>query len=263
MDDSTTPKRSRPHFYNGVSLMANRFVIAAVVLVVAVVLVPVGVWAANNHPDGRNTSRIERRIAEIYGRPDTGSDDKVVGDILIERFYAVDPETGQRYVGDVVKGRVKGIQNWTNEFGTTFYTFVLERQSLQNQRPALRSFVQKLAPPSLEENAAYMGLVIQPGPEDAMAVNFDGTVPVGRAPFFVWNRKPMYETLLTQQIGALGAPQVMPSRGYNFLLSTTDLWPYFKTAFNVNKAIWVSEQILVDATSPEHRLAFYQRLSGS
>ena len=55
----------------------------------------------------------------------------------------------------------------------------------------------------------------------------------------------------------------MPSRGYNFLLSTTELWPYFKTAFNVSKAIWVSEQILVDATSPEHRLAFYQRLSGS
>ena len=108
MDDNATPKRPRPHFYNGVSLMANRFVIAAVVLVVAVVLVPVGVWAANNHPDGRNASRIERRIAEIYGRPDTGSDDKVVGDILIERFYAVDPETGQRYIGDVVKGASKG-----------------------------------------------------------------------------------------------------------------------------------------------------------
>jgi hypothetical protein len=241
--------------------MANRFVIAAVVLVVAVVLVPVGVWAANNHPDGRNVSRVERRIAEIYGRPDEGSDDKPVGDILIERFYAVDPETGQRYVADVVKGRVKAIQNWTNEFGTTFYTFVLERQSLQNQRQTLRGFVRELAPPDVESSITYLGLVLQPGAsDDAMAVNFDGTLPVGRAPFYVWNKRPMYDTLLTQQITALAAPQLMPSKGYNFLLSTSEIWPYFKTAFNLNKAIWVSEQILVDATSPQHRLAFYQRM---
>jgi hypothetical protein len=93
-----------------------------------------------------------------------------------------------------------------------------------------------------------------------MSVNFDGTLPVGREPFFVWNHRPLYDTLLTQQITALTAPQLMPSKGYNFLLSTSDLWPYFKTAFNVNKAIWVSEQILVDATSPQHRVAFYQRM---
>src|ERR1051325_7122287 len=120
MADNAPLRRPRPHFYSGVSLMTNKLVIAAVVLVIAAVLVPVGVWASNNHPDGRNASRVERRIAEIYGRPDEGSDDKVVGDILIERFYAVDPETGQRYVADVAKGRVKEIQNWTNEFGTTF-----------------------------------------------------------------------------------------------------------------------------------------------
>src|SRR5438552_3801426 len=153
--------------------MANKFIIAGVVLVTAAVLVPVGVWAANNHPDGRNASRVERRIAEIYGRPDTGSDDKVVGDILIERFYAVDAESGQRYVADVVKGRVKEIQSWTNEFGTTFYTLVLERQSLQNQRQTLRSFVRELTPPELESSVAYLRLVVQPGADDAMAVNFD------------------------------------------------------------------------------------------
>jgi hypothetical protein len=261
MAEDATPSKPRPHFYNGVSLMANKFVIALVMLVIAGVLVPVGVWASNNHPDGRNASRIERRIAEIYGRPDEGSDDKVVGDILIERFYAVDPETGQRYVADVVKGRVKEIQNWTNEFGTTFYTLVLERQSLQNQRQTVRAFVRELAPPPLESSVLYLGLVMQPGAaDDAMAVNFDGTVPVGRAPFYVWNRRPMYDTLLSQPIGSIAAPQLMPSKGYNFLLSNSDLWPYFKTAFNVTKAVWVSEQILVDATSPRHRLAFYQRM---
>src|SRR6476469_914615 len=122
MAENATPTRPRPHFYNGVSLMANKFIIAAVVLAIAGVLVPVGAWAANNHPCGRNASQVVGRIAEISGRPDTGSDDKVVGDILIERFYAVDPETGQRYVADVAKGRVKEIQSWTNEFGTTFYT---------------------------------------------------------------------------------------------------------------------------------------------
>ena len=242
--------------------MTRWWAIAAVVVIGAAVLIPVGVWASNNHPDGFNRSRVERRIAEIYGRPDVGSDDKVVGDILMERFYAVDPESGQRYVADVVKGRVKEIQNWTNEFGTTYYTLVLERQTLQNQRQALRGFVQKLAPPPLESGVSYLGLILQPGLDDAMAVNFDGTLPVGRSEFFVWNRRPMYDTLLSQQIGALAAPQLMPSKGYNFLLSTSELWPYFKTAFNVNKAIWVSEQILVDATSPEHRLVFYQRLSG-
>jgi hypothetical protein len=103
---------------------------------------------------------------------------------------------------------------------------------------------------------------VQPGTEDAMAVNFDGTVPIGREEFYVWNRKPMYDTLLTVPIGSLGSPQLMPSKGYNFLLSNTDLWPYFKTAFNVNKATWVSEQILVDATSPANRIVFYQRLTG-
>lgn len=263
MEEATTTQRSRPHFYSGVSLMANKFVIAAVVLLIAAVLVPVGVWASNNHPDGRNASRIERRIAEIYGRPDEGSDDKVVGDILIERFYAVDPETGQRYIADVVKGRVKEIQNWTNEFGTTFYTLVLERQSLQNQRGTLRAFVRELAPPPLEASVAYLGLIVQPGAaDDAMAVNFDGTVPVGRAEFWVWNNRPMYDTLLSQPIGSIAAPQLMPSKGYNFLLSNSELWPYFKTAFNLQKAVWVSEQILVDATSARHRLVYYQRMGG-
>ena len=179
MAENATLPRPKPHFYNGVSLMRHKLAIAAVVLVIAGVLVPVGVWASNNHPDGRNASGVERRIAQIYGRPDEGSDDKVVGDILIERFYAVDPESGQRYVADVAKGRVKEIQSWTNEFGTTFYTLVLERQSLQNQRQPLRSFVRELAPPQLENSAAYLGLVVQPGAaDDAMAVNFDGTVPV-------------------------------------------------------------------------------------
>ena len=261
MAENATLPRPKPHFYNGVSLMRHKLAIAAVVLVIAGVLVPVGVWASNNHPDGRNASGVERRIAQIYGRPDEGSDDKVVGDILIERFYAVDPESGQRYIADVAKGRVKEIQSWTNEFGTTFYTLVLERQSLQNQRQPLRSFVRELAPPQLENSAAYLGLVVQPGAaDDAMAVNFDGTVPVDREPFFVWNHRPLYDTLLTQPISSIQAPQLMPSKGYNFLLSTSELWPYFKTAFNVNKAVWVSEQILVDATSPQHRLAFYQRL---
>ena len=100
-------------------------------------------------------------------------------------------------------------------------------------------------------------------PGEPLRLVFDGTVPVGREPFFVWNHRPLYDTLLTQPIGSIVAPQIMPSKGYNFLLSNSDLWPYFKTAFNLNKAVWVSEQILVDATSPEHRLAFYQRLSGS
>jgi len=241
--------------------MTHKLAVAAVVLAIAAVLVPVGVWAANNHPDGRNQSRVERRIAEIFGRPDQGSDDKVIGDILMERFYAVDPDTGQRYVADVVKGRVKEIQSWTNEFGTTFYTLVLERQTLQNRRQMLRSYVREMAPPQLEASASYLGLVIQPGAaDDAMAVNFDGTVPVDRQPFFVWNRRPMYDTLLTLPLGSIAAPQLMPSKGYNFLLSNSDLWPYFKTAFNVDKAVWVSEQILVDATTPQHRLAFYQRL---
>jgi hypothetical protein len=261
--ENATIQRPRPHFYNGVSLMANKFVIAAVVLVIGGVLAVAGLWAADNHPDGRNASRVERRIAEIYGRPDEGSDDKIIGDILLERFYAVDPETGQRYVADVVKGRVKEIQNWTNEFGTTFYTLVLERQSLQNQRQALRSYVREIAPPELEPSASYLGIVMQPGAsDDAMAVNFDGTLPVGRQPFYVWNRRPMYDTLLTQPIGSIASPQLMPSKGYNFLLSNSELWPYFKTAFNVQKAVWVSEQILVDATSPQHKIAFYQRLGG-
>jgi hypothetical protein len=263
LDTNTSPKPSKPTLIAGLPWLSNRFVIAALVLVAAAVLIPVGVWASSNHPDGLNRSRVERRIAEIYGRPDDAADDKVVGDILIERFYAVDAETGQRYIADVVKGRVTGIQNWTNEFGTTFYTLVLERQTLQNQRQILRGFVTKQAPAPLDSSIAYLGLVVQPGTEDAMAVNFDGTLPVGREGFYVWNRKPMYETLLNVGVTSLGAPQLMPSKGYNFLLSTTELWPYFKTAFNVNKAVWVSEQILVDATSPEGRLAFYQRLTGS
>jgi hypothetical protein len=261
MDNSVSLNRPRPHLYSGLPLLSRPWVIVAVVLAMAAVLVPVGLWAASNHPEGYNAGRVERRIAAIYGRPDDGTnDDKVVGDVLIERFYAVDIESGQRYVADVAKGRVKEIQTWTNEFGTRYYTLVLERQSLQSQRAALRGFVQKLAPPELESSTAYLGLVIQPGTEDAMALNFDGTLPVDREPFYVWNHRPMYDTLLTQQIGALAAPQVMPSKGYNFLLSTSELWPYFKTAFNVNKAIWVSEQILVDTTSPQHRLEFYQRL---
>ena len=86
MSSQAPSNRPRPNLIAGLPWLTNRLVLAGLIIVAAAVLIPVGVWASNNHPDGMNRSRVERRIAEIYGRPDGPADDKVVGDILIERF---------------------------------------------------------------------------------------------------------------------------------------------------------------------------------
>ena len=45
------------------------------------------------------------------------------------------------------------------------------------------------------------------------------------------------------------SPELIGVEGYNYLLSSTDVFPYFRSEFGVGRAIFVSELLIVDTTS--------------
>src|SRR6185295_859193 len=53
------------------------------------------------------TSEVEQKAAAMFGYPVESSDGKIGGDLRVERFYAVDAETGEHYVADFLKGRIQ------------------------------------------------------------------------------------------------------------------------------------------------------------
>src|SRR4051794_17255047 len=127
MADKNVPTREAPHLLMEWPIRPNRWIILGLVMLVAGLLVPVGVWAATNYPDGQapRGSEAESRVAAVFGQP-TNADDTVVGDLLIERFYAVDSETGQRMIADVAKGRIRQLQAWSRDKnGATGYMMAL------------------------------------------------------------------------------------------------------------------------------------------
>jgi hypothetical protein len=53
------------------------------------------------------------------------TDGVITGDLLIERFYVLDSTTGEQYIADMLKGRVQGVQESTNENGQVTYALLL------------------------------------------------------------------------------------------------------------------------------------------
>jgi hypothetical protein len=240
-------------------LRPNHWIIGGLALLVAALMVPVGVWAANNHPDGQAPRGLEAesRVALVFGQPSDG-DDTIVGDLMIERFYAVDVETGQRMIADVAKGRIRQLQTWSRDsHGAAGYFAMLNRNGLAAEKSSLQTYIKEMAPP--DPNVTYLGLGVLPGERDGMQINYDGTLPLEHMPFKAPRNWPLFDWLTYVKFNDATGPFWWPNRGYNYLLNNTEAWPYFKTLFpSVNKAVFITETIIVDMTSQPHREQYYR-----
>ncbi len=221
-----------------------------------------GYFAAVEHPDTSppRGSELERQIADVFGLPEGKSDDSVVGDFLVERFYALDVETGEHYVADVLKGRIEGVQPTLRPEGSTSYTLLLDLRNLQRDRALYAAYVSEVARPQAEGLGDYLGLRAPPGVEDAFPLNYDGNLPMARLPFLGPDGEDVYSFLLQQKYADVTAtPRLISQEGFNYLLSNSDRYPFFRS-FGVNKALFVSELIVVDATSRAQERTFYRLL---
>jgi hypothetical protein len=226
-----------------------RWVKAALALLVVAAFFAVGYLASRYYPHERTPtgSELERRIASAFSIPRATADDRLVGDLLVERFYAVDIETGERYVADMLKGRIQDLQPLPRDDGSTAYSLVLDLRNLQRDRALYAAFVDAVARPS-QLSAEYLGLRAFAGDNDAFAFNYDGNLPEARRPFQGPNGEDAYRFLLSQSAARVTAsPSLIRIEGYSYLLSSTDLFSYFRAQFGV-RALLLSELLIVDAT---------------
>ena len=231
-------------------------------IVLAAALSGVGYAAFYNYPDTslpRGTV-AEERIAAVFGIPDD-TDGVITGDLLVERFYVLDSTTGDQYVADILKGRVQGVQESTNENGQVMYSLLLDLNNLQRDSALLGAFIEEVAAPEAD-GGYYLGLRVLPGLKDAFMLNYDGLLPNESAEF----RGPRGEDIYTYLVGqrfsdvSLGA-RLVNSEGTNYLLSNTDLFPYFKFIFRLDKAVIISRLIVVDLTSHEQTVTYFRLLN--
>jgi hypothetical protein len=203
----------------------------------------------------------ERQIATVFGVPAATLDDTVRGDLLVERFYAIDSETGEHYVADLLKGRVQRVQETTGDNGLVTYTLLLDLANLQRDKALLAAYVEAVAPPDDPDKGFYLGLRLPVGVTDAFKLNYDGALPPEHQEFRGPNDEDLYAFLVKQSYPDVTiSPRLVPVAGYNFLLSNTDLFPYFRTEFRINKGIFLSELLIVDTTSRDQAATFYRLL---
>jgi hypothetical protein len=213
------------------------------------------------HPDTTppRGSQLEERIAAVFGQPEN-IDGRVIGDYLVERFYAVDIDTGERYVADLLKGRITDILSSNLDTDRPSYTLLLDLKNFQRDRALYAAYVSAVAPPHEGEQGDYLGLRALPGLNDAFGLNFDGSLPPQREEFRGAEGEGVYEYLLSKTIAEVSTgPQIISVLGYNYLLSSSERFPFFRE-FGPNRAVFLSELIIVDGTSSAQQVKYFQLL---
>jgi len=235
---------------------------ALLTLAAVVLLVGVGYLAANNYPNTSPPagSQLERRIGRVFAAPSQSeADDKLTGDLLVERFYILDVASGERYVADFLKGRIQGLQQSTTDTGEQTHMLLLDLRDLRRDRSLYGAYVSAVAPPT--ERGYYVGLVPAYGRSDAFALNYDGLLPSAHEEFRGPEDEDFAAFLLQQDFkAATASTRLMGVRGYNFLLSTSERFLAFKE-FGIDKAIFLSELLVVDTTELTHRTTMYRLLA--
>lgn len=230
-----------------------------VLLLVVAILSGAGYLGATRYPEARPArgSAAEAEIARVFGVPRDRIDDRIVGDFLVERFYILDAETGSRYVGDLMKGQIQSVQTNIIENGLTQYTLVLNLQNLYRDRSLFAAFVQEVARPREPGVGEYLGMRTPNGLSDAFLINYTGLLPAHRLPFSSAEGENLQQFLLSRRLST-AAPELISVEGYNYLLSNTEAFPYFRAEFGLNQSIFVSELLIVDATAPEQLRTYYK-----
>jgi hypothetical protein len=232
-----------------------------IAVMLTVLFSAVGYVAATEYPDGAppQGSELEANIAHVFGVPRDNIDGRIIGDLLVERFYVLDAETGSRYVCDLMKGRISSVQTQLIEGGLLQYTLVLNLQNLSRDNALYAAFVEEVARPREPGVGEYLGLRTPNGLNDAFLINYTGLIPERRLPFSSEDGENFREFLGSRRYAQVTqSPQLIGVEGYNYLLSNTDLFPFFRTEFGIGKAIFVSELLVVDTTAPEQQRTYYR-----
>jgi hypothetical protein len=218
--------------------------------------------AASNYPrsqplEGR---RLEARIAELFSAPTVHEPDDVIsGDFLIERFYVLDLSSGERYVADFMKGRIQGVQINGAPGETKTYMFLLDRTSMRRNQSRYSQFVSAVAAPTNPGWGYYLGVSTPDGMNDAFPVNYSGLLLAGLPHPRSGVDEDIQAFLLDQKYADVTAnPRLVTVNGRTFLLSNSEWFSLFKNDYGIDRAVFVSELLIVDATSAEARAVFFK-----
>jgi hypothetical protein len=228
-----------------------RLVVAAAALLAVASTAAIVFLALTYYPKAESTEprEVERRAAAAFGVPADGTDATIVGDLLVERFYAVDLDSGERYVGDMVKGRIQGVQS-VGPVGTERYLAVLDLTNLQQARALYAAFVETVARPQ----GSYVGLRVFPGVSDAFRFNYDGSLPEEPRSISGPGGQDVYDFLLEQKYAQVSdGPRLVSVGKHNYVLNNTERFGFFRSEFRTGRALLLSELIIVDATATPQR----------
>ncbi|MPZ48623.1 MAG: hypothetical protein GEU75_04795 [Dehalococcoidia bacterium] len=236
----------------------------AVLALAPIVLVIAGYFGMVSYPDASAPTAAEaaRNIAATFHIPEN-ADQVLVGDYLIERFYILDVETGQRKAGDICKGRVKDIVvTMAGDWSGFDYRVVLDRTGLEGERDRIKAFVGTLAPVDPALNAEYVGLWVQGGPGGVFLLNYSGKLPEGHTRFSPpEDGGDVYSFLQVQDYAEVSKRlRLLNVDGTNFLLRSTAEAAYYRETFGTQKAVMLVELLVVDGTSPS-QVSTYREIS--
>jgi hypothetical protein len=240
---------SPPSFLGQARRLPLTIVVALITLGLAAITTA-GYYGASRHPDYEvpRGLKAQERITGLFGEPEAAADEALVGDLLIERFYAVEPATGRRIVADMCKGRVKFLVETELENGLVKYAVLLDRRGLNPTN--IKLLIDKYSPP--DPDAIYMGVRMQGGNEEVFPVNYSGRLPRASAEFRGPAGQDVYAFLAGFKSTDVGrVPRILPVKDNVYLLSSTALYPYFTTLFRVQEAVFITELQFLDATSQE------------
>ena len=221
--------------------------LTSLVFLVALVL-SAGFWGDKHFPHtaAPTGSEAEREIAAVFSLP-PNSDDKAVGDFVIERFYTLDPASGKEVVFDLCKGRIRSIGAASRDDGRGVYHLLLDRRGLKQQVQQIATATQSATATDSDPSFTYGGLQLQDGDLETFNLNYDGTLPRKLWPFRGPAGQDIDGYLHTQSFDAVSdGARLVPSRGTNYLLSNTQLFPYFRTRFQVQPLLLLSTMFLLD-----------------
>jgi hypothetical protein len=213
-----------------------------------------------SHPDAQEAAQD---IAATLHAP-AESDNLLIGDYLIERFYILDVDSGERKVGDICKGRIIDVIVTVSGDGAGYiYRLVLDRRGMTATRGQLAAFIAAVAPYDVGGEAISMGLRLQGGSTEVFNVNYDGRLPGEYAMFRGPDGEDIFSFMRMQDYDEIGGRlQLMTVEGNNYLLRTSAGVPYYQEEFRTKRAILVAQLLIVDATSPA-QVSTYHEISAT
>jgi hypothetical protein len=220
----------------------------------AAVLLCVAYFGATRHPvpQAPAGAEAERDVTEVFNEPvGTEADLTLQGDLLIERFYFLEVETGRQRIFDFCKGHVRKVVASPGGDSVGYrYKLVLDRTRLPAEAPHLTAFIQTVVPREGLEAASYLGLRVQGGMAfEVFPLNYDGTLPDENVNFRDGEGRDVFAFLDDQVFSEITAQgfKLVNVEGNNFLLSNTDLMPWVSPA----RSVILAELMIVDTTSPD------------